>query len=813
MNVIKRDGSSEPVDKRKIHRSVERACHGLDGVDVDLLVNEAHRQLYDNVQTTKIDAATVLAARSRVITEPNYSYVAARLVLNSLYRDVFGRPVDHRRLGKDYREAFVANLKALVDAGRFDPRLLASFDLDVMADALEPERDLLLKFLSVETLADRYLNHLDGRCMEAPQTFWMRVAMGLSLNEQDPTAFALKLYEQFSTLKSSPATPTLQNSGKVHAQLSSCFVATAEDSIDGIFGTLHSLSRLSKHGGGLGMDITPWRGIGATIKKTNGVGGGVIPWAKQYDSMVVGVNQGGTRPGACCLYMEVWHIDFPDFLDLRKGTGDDRRRAHNTDTASWICDEFMRRVEADQPWTLLCPGECPDLHDLYGDAFTSRYKFYEEEAAQGRLRNFRVVQARDLWKKMLAAIKETGHPWFTFKDSSNERYSNKHVGVIHSSQLCTEIFLHTKPTAWNDGEVVERGEVAVCTLHSINLATHADNQGKLNLDSLAASIANTIRALDNAVDLNFYPIPEAKKANMAHRPLGLGIMGWADLLQLRGLAFDSEEALELTDRVQEFVAYHSILASSRLAQERGKYATYEGSMWSHGTLPQDTYREFMQKHRGVDVGLGETLDWSVVRQHIKDHGMRNSVVMATAPTSTISSFLGCSEGIGPWSSVLYVYTTRSGDFTMFNSQFARDIKERGLWTPEFLRQLQGVDGDVLQMDLPTDIKQTYKKAFHIDQLKLIEGAARRQRWIDQGQSLNLYYNGKSMKELSSFYFHAWKLGLNSTYYLHGQAATGVAKFTIVDNAEREEADNPASETSPEGPALSCSMETGCESCQ
>lgn len=1171
MNVVKRDGRIETADKGKIARCVARACAGLADVDQDLITDEAFAQLFDGIKTGEIDRAAVLAARARIVSEPAYSYVAARLLMHTLYAEAFGHHVSPETLDADYRDAFVRNIELLVTVGRFAPELLSKFDVGRLAEAIRPERDDLLRYYGVQTLYDRYINHVDGRRLEPPQAFWMRVAMGLSLDEADPTLFAIELYDQFSTLQSCPATPTLLNSGKARPQLSSCFVTTIEDSIDGIYGSaLHKMARLSKFGGGLGIDITPLRGCNSYIKGTNGFSQGVTPWAKQINDMVYGVNQGGSRKGAGCLYMEPWHIDYLDFLDLRKGTGDERRRCHDLNTASWIPDELHWRVEQNEDWYFFCPSECPDLHSLFGRAFRERYQFYVQEAEAGRLRNWRKMPAKELWKRILVTIKETGHPWLTWKDPSNERYTNKHVGVVNSSQLCcvtgdqrvvtdrglmtvadlekeggrnrvagregvhgaspmvrtikdspvvcvktkegyehkvtpdhplwvfghgwtearflkpgdkvelqqtfglwgdfhnpdlayicglmagdgtyggdaalidlwpkdihleheveemvarvladheelcgsarnatmtpkfahcptqrkarlsstplrrvlahygftpdtkttipefvwradyetvsaylrglyvtdgtiqaiesclttislpsvnlrllqdvqillmnfgikstlsdlqktagyrslpdgrgghadywcqqswrllmtsirscrlfeqatqmaeirghkqflenikregyrdktwavvqsvmplpnedvyclmvdaddrawtcnglltrnTEVFIHTDATKWDDGEVAELGEVAVCSLHSLNAVAFLTEDGRIDWAKLAVATRRVVRAIDNAIDRNYYPIPEARKSNLANRPIGLGIMGWADLLQAKGIPFDSDEAIELADNLQESVSFHAIRASIELARERGVYPNYEGSLWSQGILPIDTYRSFMSEHRDGVWRDSETCNWEVVRAELRKYGIRNSLILANAPTATISGFLGCSEGVGPWSSVLYVYQTLSGNFALFNERFVKSLKGRGLWTPDLVAALQRTNGDLTDLDLPDDIKAVYKHVFAIDQKKLIDGAAARQKWIDQGQSINIYYDGKSMKELSGIYTHAHARGLKSTYYLHGQAASSVQKNTVVAP--------PGTDANPAESLAICPIDGSCEACQ
>jgi ribonucleoside-diphosphate reductase alpha chain len=1134
MLVRKRDGSVEQADKRKILRCAERVCRGL-SVDVCGMVDEAYVQLYDGVPTEQVDRSLVLAARARIASDPEYSYAAARLLLHGLYREAFGKRVDGRSFDHDYRRSFVGNVRRAVGAGLLSPGMVYAFDLDSLAKSIQPSRDSLLKYLGVQTLYDRYLLKDGGVRLETPQAFFMRVAMGLSLGEDDPTAAAAMSYELFSTLSVSHATPTLFNSGSVRSQLSSCFLSTLDDSIDGIFGSLHQQARLSKYAGGLGMDVTPLRASNSTIGGTKGQSQGLVPWLRLHNDLVLAVNQGGRRLGAEAVYCEVWHLDFPDFVELRKNTGDDRRRCHDLHTASWIPDLFMRRVQEGGDWYLFSPDDVPDLHDLYGPAFESAYVAYCDKADAGDIKNFLRVQAKDLWKKMLGAIRETGHPWMTFKDPCNIRYSDAHAGAVRSSNLCcvtgdqvvptdmgmmtvsslaelgtplvvagrsgaknasrmaktienarvvvvkteegmthrvtadhplwlvdrgwveaerlkpgdrveiqsthrlfgrvnepelallcgvvagggtfagrsvvvclygdkaklenevvaatkasltkhgfggdvpafrrsvaqgklkmsssalvtlmarfgftkesklrvpdfvwlgneatvnaylrglflmggavraaessvtsmslrsvgetllkqvqllllnigvksrvrmmrgachrpppdgvggfkhylckpvyrllvtstkscraleaavglgsfrghkqflekiakggcrekwwatvssvdddgredvyclmvdsedrawtcngfitknTEVLRHTKPTLYDEMRVVEVGETAVCTLASVNLAGHADDSGAVDYNRLAASIRKTVRNLDNAVDLNYYPTEEAKKSHLTYRPIGVGVMGWADLLHKAGLPFDSDAAVALAGDLQEFIAYHAILASSELAGERGAYPGYDGSSWSQGRLPQDTWEELMLT-RGATARAAYKLDWGPVRESVRRHGMRNGNVMAIAPTATISSIVGCSQGIDPFYSVVFVYSTLSGEFTMVNESFVARLKQDGLWSPELMAKLKAADGDVNApgLGLPLYIRMLYKTAFDVDQKKLVEAGAARQVWVDQGQSMNIFYRGNSMKELSDLYFHAWRLGCKTTYYLHSRAASRVEKST------------------------------------
>lgn len=1176
MQVVKRDGSREPLDRRKLARCVERACEGLADVSPSLIINDAYRQVFDGVKTTDVHRVAVMSAISLAMAEPNYSYAAARLLMHGLYREAFGHSVNLKTFNRDYREAFKANIHLLVDIGRFNPKMVRVFDLDKLAAALEPKRDLLLKHAGVTTLYDRYINHVDGRRLETPQAFFMRVAMGLCVNEDDPTARAAELYELISTLRYSPATPTLLNSGKAVAQMSSCYVMTMEDSIDGIYGTLHKAARLSKYGGGLGIDVTPLRGPNAYIRGTNGKGNGLIAWAKQYNDMVLAVNQGGSRKGAGCLYLEPWHTDFLDFLDLRKSTGDERRRCHDIDTASWIPDELMERVRDNKDWYFFCPSECPNLHETYGEEFSREYANAIRAAEAGELRNWNKMPARDLWKKMLAILKEAGHPWVLFKDAFNHAYMNKRAGVIRSSQLCcvagdqrastdrglvrvrdlaeeggymkvasrdgvkdaspmaltiknsplvrvdteegyshkvtpdhplwvpgrgwveakdlvpgdrveiqrtyglhgdihepglalicgllagdgtfggcdaacvdlwgknwgmqaevetlvkrvladnahlfeanykmnlephfvqakearkarltstalgkvlqhfgvtketkvavpefvwrgdretvgaflrglfvtdgtyqaipkkmtvasyssnrleflqdlqillmscgvksrirplheagyrdmpdghggsvqyycqatyrllitsirsgknleeisgaaatrghagylanlansegyperlyavvssvtpldnedvyclmvdsedrawtcnglvtknTEIGEHTVPTTYlPSGEVDKLGELAVCNLASINVGAYVLD-GDVDWRRLAEDVPAIMRGLDNVIDENFYPVPEAELSNKRYRFVGLGVMGWADLLQKLSLPFDSDEAVDLADRLQEFISYHAISASIDLARERGAFPQFSESEWCAGKLPFDMYGEVMA-HRPLGM-KSETvrLDWEALRRRLAECGIRNALTQAPAPTATIATITGCSEGIGPMVRPAYIYSTITGELFLFSETFVNALKERGLWTPELKEQLQRVDFDVLQTDLPADIKAVYKTAWDINQKQLIRAAALRQKWIDQAQSLNIYYKGSSMKELSDLYFLAWDSGLKSTYYLHGFAASAIAKTTIVQNAQEPQQAVPADD---DQLPPSCALNGPCESCQ
>lgn len=779
MQVCKRDGSMEPVDKRKIVRCVERACRDLD-VSVNLLVDEAYQQLFDGISTNDIDRALVLAARSRIVHEPDYSYVAARLLLHSLYKEVFGHGVDNRRLNTDYRNSFIVNINHLVSQGRLSKEFL-SFDLIKLANALKPERDLQFKYLGLQTLYDRYFIHIDGRRMEAPQSFWMRVALGICLKEKDPIASAVELYDVYSQFYACPSTPTLFNSGAMIPQLSSCYLSTVGDSIDGIFGAIHDQARLSKFAGGLGTDWTPIRGLNAYIKGTNGKSQGVVPWLKIYNDTLLATNQGGKRKGAGCATLEVWHTDIFDFIDLRKNTGDDRRRTHDMNTAVWVPNLFMKRVREDGDWTLFSPDDCPELHSSFAEDFERLYEAYESKP----IRNKKVIKAKELWRKILVSLLETGHPWVTFKDSSNARYQLQKLGVVNNLNLCTEISLHTIPQKWVSGELVDAGETAVCNLASVNLGKFV-REGVIDQDLLRSIVRKVIRGLDNVIDQNYYPTAAAECSNKKHRPIGLGIMGWMDTLRQLNIEPDSDEAVKLAGETQERISYYAIEASCDLADEKGLFPSFEHSTWAEGKVPLDTYSEYASL-MGKSPVVG-TLDWDALRERVRK-GVRNGHLMAIAPTATISFIVGCSQSIEPDHSVLFVYSTLSGEFTMVNEYFVKEVKSLGLWNEELVNQLVQNDGDVMYTDLPNAIKMKYRRAFDLDMHKLIDAAASRQVWIDMAQSLNIYSNKKSLKYLSDLYFHAWDSLLKSTYYLRSTGDSKVEK-----SVQSCSVDNPSCES-------------------
>jgi len=780
-NVKKRNGRLQPLDINKINICAQRACEGLDNVSASEVVIDANVQLYDKISTKEIDQALILSARSKVEKEPNYSYVAAKLLLGNIHKEVFGTSVDKEAFEHQYRLAFIRNIKSLVRDGILNEKLL-EFDLKMLSESLVLDRDYKFKYLGLQTLYDRYFLRVDGRRLESPQTFWMRVAMGLALNEKNKERKAIEFYEAISSFRLCPSTPTLFNSASVRSQLSSCYLNTFHDSIDGIFEGAWQEARKSKFAGGLGFDVSNFRSAGSFIKGTNGTSSGLVPWLKIFNDLLVAVNQGGKRPGAGCAYLEPWHLDIEEFIDLKKNTGDERRRCHDMNTANWIPDLFLRRVESNGDWYLFSPSDTPDLHGFCGEDFNKAYAKYCKLADNGGIKNFKIIKAKDLWKKMLKSLFETGHPWITFKDNSNFRYSNKHQGVINSSNLCTEIFLHTKPSIYKDGEKVEVGETAVCNLSSVNLKEHLKANGKLNFKLLAKTIATQMRMLDNVIDLNFYPTKESEKANLAHRPVGAGSMGWADVFHSYKIDFSSDDAVKFSDELYEFISYYCILNSSKLAKEKGKYSSYEGSLWSQDILPMDTYKELMTYldgktilHRGKK--FCPELEWKEVRSHIKEYGMRNSNTMAIAPTATISYIQGCSPSVEPDFSTLFVYENKSGNLFITNEWFVEECKNLEVWTPQFIETLKAVNGDVRRLngELPEDLKNRFRTAFDHDQFKLIDSAAAKQKWIDMGQSLNLFNNKSSLKFLNDLYMHARIRGLKSTYYLRNKSASEIEK--------------------------------------
>jgi ribonucleoside-diphosphate reductase alpha chain len=807
IKVKKRNGKLEQFDVEKINKCVYRACAGTDGNNVSAseVILDAQLQLYDKITTKEIDEALILSARAKIEKEPNYSNVAAALAVNALYKEVFKESVDSDTFDLQYKKSFVQGVKKLVKNEILNEKLL-EYDLKKLSEALIPERDKKFKYLGLQILIDRYFIRINNKIIESPQAFWMRIAMGLALNEDNKEERAIEFYNLFSNLLYTPSTPTLFNSGTTHSQLSSCYLNTFDDSIDGIFEGIWQEARKSKYAGGLGFDVTNFRASGSFIKGTNGISGGLVPWLKILNDTLVAVNQGGKRPGAGCAYLEPWHLDFEDFLNLRRNTGDERLRCHDMNTASWVPDLFMEKVQANEDWYMFCPSDSRDLHEAFGDCFASVYYQMVEKAEAGELSNFRKVKAKELWKKMLKVLFETSHPWITFKDPSNLRYSNQHLGTVHSSNLCTEILLHTKPSKDKDGEKVEVGETAVCNLGSVNLKNHLckNTSEKYIIDKalLANTIKTAIRLLDNVIDLNFYPTKEAQNANMQHRPIGLGMMATHDVLQLVDLKYDSNEAVKYIDELTEFFSYHAILSSSQLAQERGSYKTYSGSLWDKGELPIDTYNRLLDfRKKSSRTPRGGKMDWFEVKESISKYGIRNSNTMAIAPTATIGYINGVEQSIEPNFSVLFVYENKSGNFYIANEQFVDDMKKEGIWNPQFAEAVKEVDGDVTLLDIPEKYKEKYKTAFDRDMFKLIECNAARQKWIDQGISFNLYNKGTSLKYLNDIYMAAWEAGLKTTYYLRNRGASKVEKSTKKEYTEEEQ--------------IACSIANpeSCEACQ
>jgi ribonucleoside-diphosphate reductase alpha chain len=809
------DGNLIPLDNAALQSQLDAACAGLEHVDASGILEETLSGLYDGIPRHEVSQAAIMAARARVETAPEYAFVAARLLLDSISGEVLQSDITHARIGDQYVTAFADYIENGVQAGRLSP-VLQEFDLARIGAALRPERDLQFQYMGLQTLYDRYLIHIEGRRIELPQWFWMRIAMGLAQREIDRETRAIEFYEIISQFRFVPSTPTLFNSGTCYPQLSSCYLTTIGDDLSQIFDGIRDNALLSKFSGGLGNDWTPVRALGAPISSTNGKSQGLVPFLKVANDTAVAVNQGGKRQGAVCAYIETWHLDVEEFLDLRRNTGDDRRRTHDMHTALWVPDLLLQRVQEEGQWTLFSPDEVPDLHDLYGKAFKERYAYYEAQFAEGKIRNARTVAAVDLWRKVLTRLFETGHPWLTFKDAANLRSPQQHIGVVHSSNLCTEITLNTS-----------REEIAVCNLGSVNLAAHTTEEG-IDHDKLGETVATAMRMLDNVIDINLYPVPEARASNVRHRPVGLGVMGFQDALYKQHIPFASEAAVAFADTSMEAVAYHSILASARLAAERGAYASYKGSLWDRGILPVDTL-QLMDEARdvAVEVDRSASLDWTPVREAIKAHGMRNSNCMAIAPTATISNICGVTQSIEPQFANLFAKSNLSGEFTVINPYLVEDLRAAGLWNRDMVDDLKYFDGVLEGIDrIPVEIRDLYKTAFEIDPTWIIQAASRRQKWIDQSQSLNLYVVNPTGKSLSEAYQEAWNRGLKTTYYLRSKAATQVEKSTIDINrrsiqpkwmksespSARVIAARPEEEVAEEKP-LVCSMEEGCEACQ
>ncbi len=767
LHVVDR-GQRVPLDLQRLQTIIESACAGL-GADVrpEPILAETKRNLYDGVAIDEVHKASILAARTLIEKDPGYSRATARLLLHTIRKEILGEELLHADMHAGYAEYFPTFIKKGVQAELLDEKLM-QYDLARLGAALKADRDLQFDYLGLQTLYDRYFLHIDEQRIELPQAFYMRVAMGLALGEIDREARAIEFYDVLSTFDFMSSTPTLFNSGTRRSQLSSCYLTTVSDDLDGIYEALKENALLSKFAGGLGNDWTNVRALGSYIKGTNGKSQGVVPFLKVVNDTAVAVNQGGKRKGAVCAYLETWHLDIEEFLELRKNTGDDRRRTHDMNTANWVPDLFMKRVMDGGQWTLFSPSNCPDLHDKFGRAFEEAYTAYEAKVERGEIKLFKKIPARDLWRKMLSMLFETGHPWITFKDACNVRSPQQHVGVVHSSNLCTEITLNTN-----------ENEIAVCNLGSVNLAQHVTN-GEIDQVKLKKTVATAMRMLDNVIDINYYAVKKARDSNLRHRPVGLGIMGFQDALHELRVPYASQAAVDFADRSMEAVCYHAYWASTELAAERGRYSSYRGSLWDRGILPLDSL-DLLAEQRGgyVEVDRSATLDWNALRARIAEHGMRNSNCVAIAPTATISNIVGVSASIEPSFGNLSVKSNLSGEFTVINQYLVRDLKKLGLWDDVMVMDLKHFDGSLRRIDrVPEDLKDLYGTAFEIGTEWLVEAAARRQKWIDQAQSLNIYIAGASGKKLDETYKLAWTRGLKTTYYLRTIGATHAEKSTV-----------------------------------
>jgi len=761
-------GQRVALDLGYLEGLIQAACAGL-GADIkpDPIVAETMRNLYDGVPMEEVYKASILAARTLIEKDPDYTYATARLLLHTIAKEVLGHEVTQAEMAESYAEYFPVFIKKGVDNELLDERLM-QYDLRRLGQALKADRDLKFDYLGLQTLYDRYFLHVRKTRIELPQAFFMRVAMGLALNEIDREARAIEFYEVLSSFDFMSSTPTLFNSGTLRSQLSSCYLTTVPDDLDGIYESIKENALLSKFAGGLGNDWTRVRALGSHIKGTNGESQGVVPFLKVVNDTAVAVNQGGKRKGAVCTYLESWHLDIEEFLELRKNTGDDRRRTHDMNTANWIPDLFMRRVMERGQWTLFSPSNVPDLHDKFGTDFEKAYVAYEEKAARGEITPSRTVQATDLWRKMLTMLFETGHPWITFKDACNVRSPQQHAGVVHSSNLCTEITLNTSDS-----------ETAVCNLGSVNLLQHVSN-GQIDHDKLKRTITTAMRMLDNVIDINYYAVKKARDSNLRHRPVGLGVMAFQDALYELRVPYASQAAVEFADQSMEAICYYAYWASSELARERGKYSSYKGSLWDKGVLPLDTLQMLAEQRGGyVEVDRSATLDWDALRAKIARDGMRNSNCVAIAPTATISNIIGVDASIEPCFGNLSVKSNLSGEFTVINSYLVRDLKRLGLWDDVMVMDLKHFDGSLRPIDrVPEEVKALYSTAFEVDTQWLVEAAARRQKWIDQAQSLNIYMAGASGKKLDDTYKLAWIRGLKTTYYLRTVGATHAEKSTV-----------------------------------
>ena len=797
------DNQQHPLDTARLQTVINEACEGLADVSAEIIYGETLKNLYPGVKLEDVRTSLVMTARTLVEQDPNYSYVTARLLMDTLRSEALSfLGITDAATQSEMHYRYAATLKPYikkgVELGLLSPHLL-EFDLGILGEALKAERDQQFTYLGLQTLYDRYFIHSGDTRFELPQVFFMRVAMGLASKEKNREQRAIEFYNLISSFDYMVSTPQLFNAGTLRPQLSSCFLITVPDDLHGIYSAIRDNAMLSKWAGGLGNDWTPVRALGAHIKGTNGKSQGIVPFLKVVNDTAVAVNQGGKRKGAVCSYLETWHLDIEEFLELRKNTGDDRRRTHDMNTANWIPDLFMKRVFKDQDWTLFSPNNVPDLHELHGKKFEKAYEEYERKAMAGEIEVYKTVKASELWRKMISMLFETGHPWITFKDACNVRSPQQHVGTIHSSNLCTEITLNTN-----------KDEIAVCNLGSVNLVNHVDENG-LNQDKLKKTITTAVRMLDNVIDINYYSVPQAKTSNLQHRPIGMGVMGFQDSLYKQRLPYSSEQAVEFADLSMEMISYYAISASTELAEERGCYESYPNSLWSKGILPIDSLK-LLQQERGedyLDINLDQRLDWDGLRARIAETGMRNSNVLAIAPTATIANISGVSQSIEPTYQNLFVKSNLSGEFTVVNPYLVNDLKKVDLWDSVMANDLKYYEGSVQKIDrVPDDLKQIYATAFEVEPRWLVDAASRRQKWIDQAQSLNLYVAGANGKKLDITYRMAWLRGLKTTYYLRSLAATTTEKSTISDTSLNAVSNEPA--TVP----MACSLDDpDCEACQ
>jgi len=801
-------GKVRPLDLAKVAALVQESCEGLGrNVDPDVIMQATLKDLYEGVPVDEVRKSLILSARAMIEKDPAYSYVTARLLLHSLRLETVGEELTQADMKTRYAEVFPLLIKKGIDAELLDERI-GNYDLKSLGAALDSKRDFKFGYLGLQILYDRYFLHVQGTRIELPQTFFMRVAMGLALNEPEDQreARAIEFYNVLSSFDFMSSTPTLFNSATCRSQLASCYLTTVADDLDGIYEAIKENAMLQKYAGGIGNDWTPVRALGAHIKGTNGKSQGVVPFLKVVNDTAVAVNQGGKRKGAVCSYLETWHLDIEEFLELRKNTGDDRRRTHDMNTANWIPDLFMKRVMENGEWTLFSPSDVIDLHDKFGKAFEIAYLDYEAKAVKGELKLFKKIPAAQLWRKMLTMLFETGHPWITFKDPCNIRSPQSHVGIVHSSNLCTEITLNTN-----------EDEIAVCNLGSVNMPAHLDvATGKLDLEKLKRTVGTAMRMLDNVIDLNYYSVNKARNSNFKHRPVGIGIMGFQDCLHMLRIPYGSQAAVDFSDSSMESIAYTAYAASADLAEERGPYSTFKGSLWDKGVFPHESLKLLSEERGGyVEADMSSSLDWDTLRKRIKQVGMRNSNCIAIAPTATIANITGLSQCIEPTYQNLYVKSNLSGEFTVANEYLVEDLKKLGLWDEVMISDLKYFDGTLAKIDrIPQEVRSLYATAFEVEPKWLVECAARRQKWIDQSQSLNIYMAGASGKKLDETYKLAWLRGLKTTYYLRTMGATHVEKSTGKTGALNAVPSDGGIAAAPATDAKFCSIDNPeCESCQ